>query len=286
MSRTSTHGTPRAATILALALCLGWSLYFGTVPALGETPQAAQQDQARQDQPTAPISPAGAGPKSRDNSARLEVYAHTLRYRDASLAASVVRHRLSPRGTVEVQPSANTIVVRDIPSILERVKVEITEFDQPPFSVRLEMRVVKAGPKAVVSPPLPEGSELPPAILAKLQSLLRYESYRVLAEASVSSLEGEAVDYSLGPEYSVSFTLGSVLAERRLHMEDFRIVERLSSDKGRGLDPKQLFHADLNLWMDRPFTLVLTRDDARQEALLVAITGRIEQRADGATPER
>lgn len=281
---------------VALWLGLGLGLCFGSLPALADTPKAAQQDQAQQDQaqqdqetgqgqPAPPTKP-GTAAQSRGASTRLEVYAHTLRYRDATLAAGVIRHRLSPRGTVEVQPSANTIVVRDIPSILKRVKTEIAKFDQPPSSVRLEMRVVKAGPRSVVSPPVPESSELPAAILAKLQSLLRYETYRVLAEASVSSLEGESVDYSLGPDYSVSFTLGSVLAERRLHMEDFRIVERLSSDKGRGLDPKQLFHADLNLWMDRPFTLVLTRDDARQEALLVAITGRIEQRADGATPER
>ena len=245
------------------------------------------QSSADGPQKVQPADPEAARAAASVKANRLESYVHSFRYRDASLAAGLVRHKLSPRGTLEVQPSANTLVVRDIASILRRIKPTLAEFDRPPSKVRLELRVVKAGPPAVVSPPVaqPDTPELTPELLSKLRSLLRYDSYEVLAEASVSSLEGEAVDYSLGPDYSVSFTVGSLMAQRRLRMEDFRIVERLSSDKGRGLDPKQLFHADLNLWMDRPFTLVLTRDDARQEALLVAITGYVEEPAQSETPE-
>jgi len=137
--------------------------------------------------------------------------------------------------------------------------------------------VVKAGPRSVISPPLPDGSDsLPEDLLAKLQSLLRYDSYQVLAEAAMTSQEGESVDYSLGPDYSVSFEVGSVLAQGQVRMRDFRIVERLSSDKGRGVEPKELFRADLNVRLDRPFTLVLTRDEQRKEALLIALTGRLE----------
>ena len=199
------------------------------------------------------VDPEAARARIAAQAPRLEAYVRSFRYRDATLAAGLVRHKLSPRGTLEVQPSANTLVVRDIPSILERIKPILADFDRPPAKVRLELRVVKAGPRPVVSPPQagPAAREMPPALLEKLQSLLRYDNYEVLAEAAVSSLEGEAVDYSLGPDYSVSFTVGSLMAQRRLRVEDFRIVERLSSDKGRGLDPKQLFQADLNLWMDR-----------------------------------
>lgn len=265
------------AFVVALVLCssaLAVSLIAAPAEAQSAVQISGQDDQAAStggnDSARAARNQASA------KASRLEVYAHTFRYRDASQAANMVRHRLSPRGTVEVQPSANTLVVRDIGSILERIKPTLVEFDQPPAKLRLELRVVKAEPKSVVSPPASGGTELPAQILDKLESLFRYDTYRVVAEAAVSSLEGESVDYSLGPDYSVSFKLGSLMAQRRLHMEDFRIVERLSSDKGRGLDPKQLFHADLNLWIDRPFTLVLTRDDTRQEALLVAITGHIE----------
>ena len=278
---TSRRGLAILATPI-FAIVLSASLFLGPATACN-----AQETGTETGTKTEARTDSGAGLEDvRARASRLEVYVHTFRYRDATLAAGLVRHKLSPRGTLEVQPSANTLVVRDIASILERVKPTLTDFDQPPAKVRLELRVVKAGPKSVVSPPSPDGSELPPEILSKLQSLLRYDSYQVLAEAAVSSLEGDSVDYSLGPDYSVSFKVGALMAQRRLHMEDFRIVERLSSDKGRGLDPKQLFHADLNLWMDRPFTLVLTRDDSRQEALLVAITGHVEEPSGGKTPER
>lgn len=207
----------------------------------------------------------------------LELYVHTFSYRDAGQAASLIGRRLSPRGTIEVQPGSNTLAVRDIAPVLERVKQTLRDFDQPPSSVRLELRVVKAGPPSVISPPSAGVSDtLPADLLAKLKGLLRYDSYRVLAKAAMTSQEGESVDYSLGPDYSVSFKVGSVQAQGQVRMKDFRIVERLSSDKGRGVEPKELFRADLNVRLDRPFTLVLTRDEERKEALLVALTGRLE----------
>lgn len=250
--------------LCVLGLCL---LGLLSLSALG-TAAAVAQSPAETDDAATARKPAPASP--------LEIYAHTFRYRDAAMASGLVGHKLSPRGTVEVQPGANTLVVRDIASILERIKPILVDFDQPPTKVRLELRVVKAGPKSVVSPPAPEAEGLSPELLAKLRSLLRYDTYEVLAEAAVAPLEGESVDYSLGPDYSVSFTLGTVMAQRRLHVENLRIVERLSSDKGRGVEPQQLFQADLNLWLGRPLLLVLTRDDERQEALLVAVTGTVE----------
>lgn len=230
-----------------------------------------------------PMAQAQAGEQA--TPAPLEVYVHTLSHRDARIAAGIITQKLSPRGTVEVQPGANTVVVRDIPTILHRVKADLREFDRPPAGVRLELRVVKAGPPPVISPPVADRDELPADLLAKLQALLRYDSYEVLAHAAVTSKEGEAVDYSLGPDYSVSFKLGSLHSGRKLRMEDFRIVERLSSEKGRGVEPKELFQADLNVWLDRPFTLVLTRDEQRKEALLVALIGHLEPTRPAQQPD-
>ena len=39
---------------------------------------------------------------------------------------------------------------------------------------------------------------------------------------------------------------------------------------------QELFHATLNLWIDRPFSLVLAQSESRQEALVVAISARRE----------
>jgi len=122
-------------------------------------------------------------------------------------------------------------------------------------------------------------TELPEALAAQLREYLRYDDYRVLAEAGLKTLEGEEVTYALGQTYSVSFRSGSVMAGRRVKLEGFRILKQVSnpSNKGRQLAPRELFHATLNLWLDRPFNLVLAQDETRQEALMVAISCRRER---------
>ncbi|MEM9592860.1 MAG: hypothetical protein AAGD06_01260 [Acidobacteriota bacterium] len=216
----------------------------------------------------------------------LRVYAHSLLHRPAADALPVVRPILSPRGAVEEQPGRNTLVIRDTRTVISKVAAALVAFDQPPEALRLDIRVVRAGPRpAKISPPeddLEAGSdELPPDLLARIKTLLRYEDYRILAEASVSSREGEEVTYSLGDHYDVSFRLGNVLARQRLKVEDFRIAKKVpgATNKGRRLEPRELFHATLNLPIDKPFTLVIAQDEVRQEALLVAISCQRETEA-------
>ncbi len=221
---------------------------------------------------------------------RLQVYAYTLKHQPAHEALALIRPLLSVRGTVEVQPADNTLVIRESRPAITRLARLLTEFDHPPEELRFDIRIVRAGPQRnVVSPPEPEarGTELPEKLAGRLRELLRYDDYRILAEAGVTSLEGEEVTYSLGQTYSVSFRSGTVMAGQRVKLEGFRITKQVASpsNKGRQLKPRELFHATLNLWIDRPFHLVLAQDPSRQEALLVAISCRREE-GGGNVPAR
>lgn len=222
---------------------------------------------------------------------RARVHAHTLSYRSASEALPLVRPFLSPSGTVEEQPGGNTLVIRDTPTVIGRIVPVLKRFDQPPEDLRFEIQIVRAGPRrGAVSPPRAEESvELSGENVERLRALLRYEDYQVLAETAVTSTEGERVTYSLGQNYSVSFRLGSILGGskvngERLRLEDFRILEhaRNPSNKGRQLKPQELFRATLNLWIDRPFNLVLPQDASQQEALMIAISCHREGEGEAA----
>lgn len=223
--------------------------------------------------PPAPAeSPSGT--PAEIQSSPLRVYAHTLEHRSAGDASLLVRHRLSPRGTVEVQPGTNTLVVRDIDSVIRRVRGIVGEFDVPPTPLRLDVQVIRAGSSpAVISPPTTR-PPVDPSLTERLRKLLRYESYEVMARAELSAQEGEEVDYALGERFAVSFRLGDLMGGRRMQMRDFRVVERAtaSTDKGRRPRARDLFDAHLNLWLDRPFTLVLTENEEKGEALLVVVT--------------
>ncbi len=150
-------------------------------------------------------------------------------------------------------------MVRDAPSSIEQIRRLLNAFDVPPEEIRFDIRVVQAGPKrAVISPPSAEVA-LDEELAARLRGLLRYEDFRVLAQAALTSRAGEQVEYALGDDYDVAFRLVSVVEGRRVKLEGFRVVRRppRAVDKSRQLPPQQLFQATLNLWLDKPFTLVL-----------------------------
>ncbi|MEM7587147.1 MAG: secretin N-terminal domain-containing protein [Acidobacteriota bacterium] len=231
------------------------------------------------------VTAAEAQPKR--GSGPIKAFAYTLKHQPADQALALVRPLLTARGTVEVQPGSNTLVIRENPLVIQRVRQLLAQFDRPPQDLRFDIQIVRAGPKRQgISPPQPESeeveSELSEALAARLREVLRYDDYRVLAEAGVTSREGEEVTYSLGQSYSVSFRPGTVMAGQRVKLEGFRILKQLQNPaKGRRLEPEELFHATLNLWLDRPFNVVIAQDESRQEALMVAISCR---REEGETP--
>ena len=245
------------------------------------------------------VAPAAAQPPE----SGMRVYAHTLKHQQTGEALALIRPLLSPRGTVEEQPGTRTLVIRDSRFVVARIVPLLVDFDHPPEKLRFDIKIVRAGnpPRQGVSPPLPEGKagagtpaaasagagppaaapaedELSPRQVARLRDLLRYDEYRVLAQAGLTSEEGEEVTYALGDTYSVSFRSGTVLAGKRLKLEGFRITKQIKNptNKGRQLKPREVFHATLNLWLDRPYNLVLALDESRKEALMVAISCRRE----------
>lgn len=215
------------------------------------------------------------------------LFAYTLEHRTAGEAMELVELALSDGGTVELQPGSNTLVVRDRPEVLARVAKLLAELDRPPRDLKLEIQMLRAGPRRVSGSPeaWAKGNpipEQPPAeLIGRLRGLLRYDSYELLAKASLDSREGQEITYSLGDDYGVSFRLGSILAGQRLKLRSFRIVQTPAqgTNKGRRLEPKELIHTNLNLWMDRTFTLVLAQDAKSGEALMVAISCRPAQEA-------
>lgn len=253
---------------------------------------AAEPPQDKKAAPAAPVAPVQVSPsvptaakdatpeRPRVPASPLQVLAFTLRHQPVDGAANLVRLRLTPRGTVEEQPSANTLVVRDVATSIDQIRAVIAAYDVPSEQIRFDIRVVQAGPlRSVISPPAATTATLDEDLANRLRGLLRYEDFRVLAQAGLSSRAGEQVSYSLGSDFDVSFRLVSVVEGKRVKLEGFKVVRRppRSADKSRQLPPQQLFQATLNLWLDKPFTLVLTRDEERKEALMIAITCRLEK---------
>jgi type II/III secretion system protein len=205
----------------------------------------------------------------------LRVYAHTLQYQPAAEALAVVRPLLSPRGTVELQPGGNTIVVRDSVSALARIAPMLQQFDHRPETLRLEVQMVQAYAtqsfSPAIAPPLTAENDVSPALVKRMRQLLRYEIFRLAASARLDVHEGEQVLYELGGVYTVGFKLGTVMGDKRVKLHDFRIVRRAVT--GAFAKPEQqLIGTNINLWLDQTLILGLAKDEAAGDALMVVVS--------------
>jgi hypothetical protein len=194
----------------------------------------------------------------------LVLEAITLRHRSAAESLALVYPLLSPRGTVELQPGDNTLVLRDVRRAIDRIMPLLREFDQPAGRVRVRVQVVSAG--AAPSRPGP-APELSPRVVARLKELLRYQSYTLLARADFETQEGLDAAYELSNEYRIAFRLGRLLEDRRVRLEGFKVSKKLQDTS----EMTPLIHTNLNLDLDKPMILGLARTEASERALMIIV---------------
>lgn len=203
---------------------------------------------------------AGAGAAPAQSEPALLVHAYTLRHQPAAEALSLVHPLLSRRGSVQLQPGGNTLVVRDEAAVVDRVTALLHEFDHPAKKLAIRIQVVRAGAGG-------EGEALEPELAARLGELLRYESYRVLAAADLEARESEMARYELGEEYLITFQLGTLMSSDRLKLHDFEVTRREDDEQSR-----RLLRTQVNLRLGRPMILGLAKDESSRRALLLILT--------------
>jgi hypothetical protein len=198
----------------------------------------------------------------------LVLHAYTLRYQQAIEAIPLIQPLLSGRGTLELQPGGNTLVVRDTAAALARIVPVLRGFDHPAVPLRVEILIVKAS-RVTVSPSIAR-SDLPEALTRRLRELLPYEIYELQAQAQLGSQEGQAVAYELGDDYVVSFRLGTLMAAQRIKLANFEISRRAANRKSTS----PLVHTNLNLCLDQTMSLGLARSEGSRDALIIVVTVR------------
>jgi hypothetical protein len=195
------------------------------------------------------------------------VQVYTFKYQRASEAVAMVYPLLSPRGTVELQPGGNTLVIRDTAAAIRKVMPLLRSYDHPARALRLEIFVVRAS-RSVVSPQV-QHSDLPEYLTKRLRGLLAYNNFEKQAQAQLAGAEGQGVVYELGPEYKVSFRFGTMTDDRRVKLAGFLI-----SHRAEGRPEMELLHANLTLSLDHTTSLGLASSETSPEALVLVLTLR------------
>jgi len=186
----------------------------------------------------------------------------SLSHQSVDDAAALVLPLLGPDGNVHILRATNSIVVRDVPMRLNRVRVQLAAFDHPPRPLRVELELLQAGGGD-------DGTALhPPAALEhRLRQLFRFSEYRMVASGDVLTREGEEVKFQAAGRYEVTFRSTAVMPDGRLVLDDFSLWRR-----GGAHGDQPLLRSRLQLTIDRPLVLGLTRAEGDKEALFLALT--------------
>ena len=211
----------------------------------------------------APVCMAQAPAATPSQGGDLVLHAYTMRYRQASDAISLIFPLLSQRGTVELQPASNTLVIRDSPAALGRIIPVLRSYDHPSRPLNLDIYIVRA-----IRSPGVVRSDLPEALTKRLRALLPYDVYEVEAQAKLASREGQAVTYALGGEYEVSFRLGTLMDRQRVRLSNFRVLRRTEEHRAGSA----LIHTNLLLTLEQATTFGLARTEQSSEALMIVMT--------------
>ena len=192
----------------------------------------------------------------------LALHAYAFKYRQASEALPLVSPLLSQRGTVELQPATNTLVIRDTNGALNKILPVLRSYDRPARALTMDLYIVRASRSAVPSAAM--HSNLPPSLAYKLRALFTYDNFDVQAQAQLTTVEGQSVTYRVGDDYRVSFRNGTLSANQELSVADLRILRRTNR---RAMAPL-IYYKTMSLQLEQPTTLGLARNESSPDALL------------------
>jgi hypothetical protein len=201
----------------------------------------------------------------------LKVHVFTFEHQSADDALGEIRPLFSERGSVELKQGGDTVVLRDQEDELEKILRTLRDFDHPRRALRLQFQLLRAH-RVPFSPPQ-VSTGVSPALVVRLKQVLRYDTYESMATTSLVSSEGEQVAYDFGDDLGMEFRVGTVLQDTRLGLKDFRILRRGPFGAGAGSGGGvTVLHANLVLRLGQTLAMVLTRDEAADTALVVAIS--------------
>jgi hypothetical protein len=218
------------------------------------------------------------GASGREEEMAVHVYA--LRHQRATDALRLVLPLLSERGSIELRPGGNTIVIREKRSNVESVLQTLHRFDHEKRQVSVGLWLIRATRGAPISPPAVVDPKLRayPEVLDRLRDYLQYNSYSIVGYAQAEGSEGDGMSFDLSREYDVRFRLGTVVGLERVPLEGFEVFRR-SEESGPSGVPRSLLRSNLNSWLDRPLVLALSAGET--DALLVVIRCELVSVAEG-----
>jgi len=204
-----------------------------------------------------------AEPPAPDTAKALTVRTFTFKYKDADRAAGVVKPLLSSEGTISIQPGTKSVVVTDRADNLKAVAKAIADFDVPPQSFRLSVRLVSAARVAAEAAKVPgELKDIAPKL-----AYMRYNSLETEGQAEIEGKEGDPGIVDMPTGYRAEFKFGEYdPASDSVKVSELRLARLQKDQLAQVLKPMTL-----NLRLGQTYVVGATRSAESQRALIVVI---------------
>ncbi len=197
-----------------------------------------------------------------------------LKYRRVEEAALLIRPHLSESAQIILTQRLNAMTVTDRPEKLDQVGKVLLAFDAPPRGFTFAIKLVRA--RADV----PAGSiarEIG-GLGAKLKSLFQFNDYALIDAAVVRGAEGGRVQYQLGPEYMLDFTI-KPSSGKELLLSPF-VLSRLYKSEGGAAFVRPLYHASIPVTLSQTLVVGASKEEASKSALILILLAQEMPRAD------
>ena len=203
-----------------------------------------------------------AEPPAPEAAKALTVRTFTFKYKDADKAAGVIKPLLSAEGTMSIQPGTKSLVVTDRAENLKALAKALADFDVPPQSFRLSVRLVSA---ARVAGDVPKPADELRDVAPKL-AMLRYNSLESAGHAEFSGKEGDPGILDMTSGFRADFKFGEYdPASDSIKVSDFQL-SRLQKDQ-----LTSLLKTSLNLRLGQTYIVGATRAPESQRALMIVL---------------
>jgi hypothetical protein len=194
----------------------------------------------------------------------LSVKTFQFQHKQAETAASVIKPLMSAEGSMSIQPSANSLIVTDLPENMKKIAAALATFDTPAQPFHLAVRLVAARRGAAKEARV--GADL--GDVSPKLALLRYNVLDRIGAAEMTGKEGDPGLVDLGT-YRADFQFGEYdPASDSLQVGDFR----LSKLEGGQLTP--MMKTTLNLKLGQTVIIGVTKEAQSQRALMIVVTAK------------
>jgi hypothetical protein len=210
------------------------------------------------------LSTAAFADAAADSAKTLSVRTFSFKHKDPEKAAAIIKLLMSAEGSMSIQPATNAMVITDRPENLKNITKALIEFDVPPQSFRLTVRLIAAS--RVEAPPkvADDLKEIAPKL-----AMFRFNAFERLGDADVVGKEGDPGIVDMPSGYRADFKFGEYdPASDSIKVSDLRL-SRLQKEQ-----LTSLLKTTLNLRIGQTYIVGATKTPQSQRALMIVLVAR------------